>query len=106
MRRRTKSRIIIAWLLLITIMPLFVVKTFHYHESNTTAKSEKGHSHNDPCGQCLICQFTLSPFTQTESFQMHVYVSVIDYEPACYADKVASPCCILITCAPHPLYLP
>lgn len=89
MKRKAKSRIVIAWVLLVTLMPLFAVKATHFHESSKTSACQptKGHSHS-PGDQCLICQFTLSPFTQAESFQIQVAVSVFDFEPAQYADKV------------------
>ena len=75
MEIKAKSRIVIAWVLLITLMPLFVVKAVHFHDSKTSAcQSTKGHTH--------------SPFTQAESLQIHVFVSVFDLEPAQYADKV------------------
>lgn len=87
MKIKAKSRIVIAWVLLITLMPLFVVKAVHFHDSKTSAcQSTKGHTHS-PGDQCLICQFTLSPFTQAESLQIHVFVSVFDLEPVHYTDK-------------------
>ena len=87
MEIKAKSRIVIAWVLLITLMPLFVVKAVHFHDKTSACQSTKGHTHS-PGDQCLICQFTLSPFTQAESLQIHVFVSVFDLEPAQYADKV------------------
>lgn len=88
MKRKAKSRIIIAWTLLVTLMPLFVVKAIHHHESNDTSAchSSKGHSHT-PGDQCLICQFMLSPFIQAESPQIQVFISVLDCRAINYADK-------------------
>ena len=34
MRENAKGRIFIAWLLFMTLMPFFMVKTFHYHEED------------------------------------------------------------------------
>ena len=34
MRENAKGRIFIAWLLLMTLMPFFMVKTFHHHEED------------------------------------------------------------------------
>ena len=70
MRVKAKSRIVVAWLLFMTLMPLFVVKAVHHHGESKTAvcqSSDGEHSHN-PCDQCPVCQFALSPFTQAEAF--------------------------------------
>lgn len=82
MRVKAKSRIVIAWLLFMTLMPLFVVKAVHHHGESETAACQSAdgeHSHN-PCGQCPVCQFTLSPFTQAEAFHAEVIIPVSDYE--------------------------
>ena len=78
MRVKAKSRIVVAWLLFMTLMPLFVVKAVHHHgESETVVcqSSDGEHSHN-PCDQCPVCQFALSPFAQAEAFHAEIIVSV------------------------------
>lgn len=82
MRVKAKSRIVVAWLLFMTLMPLFVVKAVHHHGESETAvcqSSDGEHSHN-PCDQCPVCQFALSPFTQAEAFHAEIIVSVSDYK--------------------------
>lgn len=82
MRVKAKGRIGIAWLLFMTLMPLFVVKTVHHHEKIETAACQSAngeHSHN-PCDQCPVCQFTLSPFIQAEVFHAEVIIPATDYK--------------------------
>lgn len=59
-------RIIIAWLLLTTLAPIAVVKTFHHHETDWNAISLKGNvtSYHAYC-DCPICHFLLFPFIVT-----------------------------------------
>ncbi len=88
MREKAKGRICIAWLLLVTLMPFFMVKTFHHHEGRDVAcHSQDGHSQGDS-HQCPVCNFTLSPFTQAETFQLHIILPVVDFRPEITVDKV------------------
>ena len=82
MRVKAKSRIVVAWLLFMTLMPLFVVKAVHHHgESETVVcQSSDGEHSNNPCDQCPVCQFALSPFAQAEAFHAEIIVSVSDYK--------------------------
>ena len=84
MDKITKGRAKIAWLLLITIMPLFIIKTFHYHKIvpigiETALASQEGHSHVS--GTCPICLFSLSPFVESATFVLEVMQYVILVEP-------------------------
>lgn len=76
MRENAKGRIFIAWLLFMTLMPFFMVKTFHYHEEDAICHSDSGNSH-DSSHQCPVCNFTLSPFTQVETLQLHIVLPVL-----------------------------
>lgn len=87
MRENAKGRIFIAWLLFMTLMPFFMVKTFHYHEEDAVCHSDNGNSH-DSSHQCPVCNFTLSPFTQVETLQLHIVLPVFDYQPEITVDKV------------------
>ena len=58
-----------AWLLIVALIPLFLVKSFHYHDFFTHTHN---HSHTEADGatqivelghKCLVCDFTLSNFT-------------------------------------------
>ncbi|KDS32282.1 hypothetical protein M097_1156 [Phocaeicola vulgatus str. 3775 SL(B) 10 (iv)] len=35
-----------------------------------------------------MCNFTLSPFTQVETLQLHIVLPVFDYQPKITVDKV------------------
>lgn len=88
MRTKTKNRIIVAWVLLIALMPLFIVKSIHYHSEKKmiSCHSEKG-SAQLPADECVVCQFTLSPFTQGETIQIHCLIPVFSYKPVYRVDK-------------------
>ena len=89
MRDKAKGRIFIAWLLLVTLMPIFMVKTLHHHgEDDTTCHPQGGHSHSSSSHQCPICDFMLSPFIQAEAFQLHIVLPVFDFRPEIRIDKV------------------
>lgn len=90
MRIKAKKRILIAWLLFMALMPFFLVKAMHHHEeSDVSVCQSKGCSSQDVCEQCSICNFTLSPFTQVESFHFEVIIPVFNYEPV-YQVKMMS----------------
>lgn len=68
-KRNTRHRIWLAWMLLMTFMPLSVVKVFHNHSEETSITCTDAHSgkSHHTCGTCPICQFMLSPFIETPS---------------------------------------
>lgn len=71
-KRETKTRISIAWLLLLALMPLQIVKSVHYHEP-VVASSATHHDcsgDNDYRDSCPICNFTLSAFIHPHSFHL------------------------------------
>ena len=82
MRENAKGRIFIAWLLLMTLMPFFMVKTFHHHEEDAVCHSDSGNSH-DSSHQCPVCNFT-----QVETLQLHIVLPVFDYQLEITVDKV------------------
>lgn len=75
-----------------------MVKTFHHHEGqDAVCHSGSGHGH-DFSHQCPVCDFTLSPFVQAETLQLHILLPVVDFRPEITVDKV---CRI----NPYPYYL-
>ncbi len=69
-KKRQRQRGIIACMLLLTLMPFFLVKTFHVHgEHSYVSYDEQGHSHHDSPGNCPICLFTLSPFIEAGTLE-------------------------------------
>lgn len=68
-KRNTRHRIWLAWMLLMTFMPLSVVKVFHNHSEETSITCTDAHSgkSHHTCETCPICQFMLSPFIETPS---------------------------------------
>lgn len=71
-------------------MPFFIVKGIHHHNENeiVISHSEKGSApgSND---ECLLCQFTLSPFTQAETVQICCIIPVFLFEPIYHLDKLS-----------------
>lgn len=80
MKKGIKYKIFIAWVMLVSIMPFFIVKATHYHEDHASCKSTDSHSHSKP-NKCLICHFALSPFTEAQSIEIEPittdYISII-----------------------------
>ena len=63
MQKESYKRVLYAWVFLLTLMPVYVVKAFHSHE----AKTIQHHDHkNDIEDDCFICHFVLFPFSEVE----------------------------------------
>lgn len=90
MKKIAPNRKCIAWLLLITFMSFWGIKALHYHKETHSAEQHKCQScPESPGGQCLICDFTISPFIcQAESFHVRSTTPAPVYEQAIYTDKV------------------
>ncbi|WP_420187553.1 hypothetical protein M1B74_02640 [Bacteroides pyogenes] len=65
-RLKQKHRAAIAWMLFLMLMPLFAVKAAHFHDDESCAHADRSHHHSS--GNCEICLFVLSDFTEAESF--------------------------------------
>ena len=85
MGKKVDRRIIYAWVMLMALMPVFLAKTFHYHDNSEVVAeqtfADHGHSHNSPCDNCPVCHFALSPFEKSANTEVHTYFSVIGIEP-------------------------
>ena len=69
MKHRVKTRIVTAWVLLLTLMPLYIVKAVHFHnDGSSISMHDSGHHHQASDDGCLICHFLLSPFTEAADF--------------------------------------
>ena len=104
MYHKRKIRAYIAWMLFMTFIPFFVVKTFHYHGSEDEKScSHAKHSHQSSedetsCSHaehsrshaedCAICKYSLSLFTEPQSVEFHCILTLVPYEPITYQDKV------------------
>ena len=88
MYHERKIRAYIAWVLFMTFIPFFVVKTFHYHGSEDEKScSHAKHSHNSS-DDCAICKYSLSLFTEPQLIEYHTILTLVPYEPVIYQDKV------------------
>lgn len=90
MKRKVQNRKYIAWLLLVTFMSFFGIKALHYHKETHSAGQHECQSCPEfPCSQCLICNFTFSPFLQqSESFHVKLITPILVYVQVIYPDKV------------------
>ena len=70
MYQKKNIRVYIAWMLFMTFIPFFVVKTFHYHGS----EDEKSCSH--------------AKHSHQSSDEFHYTLTLVPYEPIIYQDKV------------------
>ncbi|WP_294476460.1 hypothetical protein [uncultured Bacteroides sp.] len=89
MYHKRKIRVYIAWMLFMTFLPFFVVKTFHYHgsEGETSCSDTRHASHNHSDG-CAICKYSLSLFTEPQPLEFHFSQALIPYELIIPLDKV------------------
>lgn len=87
MRVKAKNRVLIAWVLFMTLMPFFVVKAIHHHEEISICHSDDAHSQNS-CEKCPICHFTLSPFMRVESLDSQVIIPLFSYEQISYVNML------------------
>ena len=88
-KRNTRHRIWLAWMLLMTFMPLSVVKVFHNHSEETCTDAHSGKSHHT-CETCPICQFMLSPFIETPSTLLTYTPLYVKWESGTFQDKKLS----------------
>lgn len=92
MKHRVKTRIVTAWVLLLTLMPLYIVKAVHFHDDGSSISiHDSGHHHQTSDDGCLICHFLLSPFTEAEDFHFtFIDASHCDVFVAVYDNVVVS----------------
>src|SRR5574344_1401221 len=90
MKRKLRHRIVIAWLLMMVIMPGYVIKAFHIHEISCESSLHKVTGPHYACSLCYICQFGFSPFTEgrfiygNSVFRCVVTVITINQETVIY----------------------
>ena len=91
-KRNTRHRIGLAWMLLMTFMPLSVVKVFHNHSEETSITCTDAHSgkSHHTCETCPICQFMLSPFIETPSTLLTYTPLYVKWESGTFQDKKLS----------------
>jgi hypothetical protein len=85
MKLYLRRQAIIAWLLLFTIAPMGIVKSFHTHEKG---ESSAAHHCSDSSCDCAICQFHILPFIETSVFHLKVHQIVRPCETVARIFKV------------------
>ena len=68
MEAKRKPRVLSAWILLLSLIPLTIVKATHFHDVDEIALSHLAVSGQtqltNDSGNCPICDFLLSPFIE------------------------------------------
>jgi hypothetical protein len=83
-----KKRAVLAWVLMMALMPFFVVKAFHHHEEEHAAScSHADHPRHSP-DDCSICHFSLSLFTEAQSVDFHCILTPIPFEQVVHQDEI------------------
>jgi len=77
MKLYLRRQAIIAWLLLFTITPIGLVKSFHYHDAGEVSTAH--HCSGSVCN-CDICQFHLFPYIKATVYNLTVHFVVRPYE--------------------------
>jgi hypothetical protein len=93
--KRNSAQILTGLLLLLLFALPPAAKTVHVcqyaccHET----KHEGRHSHttHHDCDTCAICQFVLSPFTETESIEFNFAVRTLNSEQFTYWENINHP---------------
>lgn len=85
---RTKRQVT-AWVLILCMLPLMMVKLTHHHQAEEehscpahSQTDDTGHKHNHD--HCVICKFTLSPFLDFEFNDNTLFLAEISFEPVFY----------------------
>ncbi|MDR1169266.1 MAG: hypothetical protein LBK97_00335 [Prevotellaceae bacterium] len=88
------AQILTGWLLLLLFVFPPAARTVHtcqyVYSHNIKHDEHHGHAHHD-CNSCAICQFVLSPFTETESVEFDFAVKAVNCEQLTYWENINSP---------------
>ncbi len=97
MDTRSKHRVLIAWILLLSLMPLTIVKATHFHDvgeialSHLTVVTVAGQTQlASDSGNCPICDFHLPPFIEAAILYFYIYAQLILFfaiRPCAKAEK-------------------
>jgi len=90
LKAERNKRVLIAWLLLLCMIPFTVTKLTHHHDKEKPAccasatDDEDHNSDNGHNSRCTICKFTLSPFVSNDSEELSIFQVLIPSEPVYY----------------------
>ncbi|KAA6351357.1 hypothetical protein EZS27_001320 [termite gut metagenome] len=88
MKTIAKNRIVIAGLLLFLFVIPFVAKPIHSHHYNKTCTENRQEQHDSD--NCLVCQFALSSFIQTELLSSDYLPDFHSVKPIVYLKNTSS----------------
>ena len=67
----------VAWLLLVLLLQVFMIKSLHFHHEEACCQNHTEKTVEKDHGSCLICLFLLSPFQTSEIFHIGISLSVL-----------------------------
>ena len=102
MYHKRKARAYIAWMLFMTFIPFFAVKTFHYHGSEDEKSCSHAEHSRNHADDCAICKYSLSLFTEPQPIEFHSILTLIPYELIVLRIRSFANGLIRINCV-HPL---
>ena len=83
MKKTRRNRIIIALVLLMSLLPMVIVKATHFHDSASIVSiesSETSHSHSGAAdNDCPVCQFFMSPFVEVTESHFEFTATLLGY---------------------------
>ena len=79
---------LIAWVLMMALLPFFVVKAFHHHEDEHAASCSHADHPRHSSDDCAICHFSLSLFTEAQSVDFRCILTPITFEQVVHQDKI------------------
>lgn len=87
MKAERKQRQLIAWILVLCMLPLAATKLTHRHTEerpSCCASHAEEHEDQDDADYCFVCKFTLSPFLSFESTENTLFLALVPVEPTYY----------------------
>ena len=101
-KRAEQKRILTAWMLILMLMPMMLVKSFHHHEGFQAhaVTNESSAAHSTLCSlssdaQCPICHFYISPIEEATDFRLATSQDYVPAERVTYAPHVVKSCHLL-----------
>lgn len=90
MMKGRKRLVFIAWFLILSLLPVYIVKALHFHCVTEDATTHANASHAHDSDNCSICQFILSPFVEVGQLQINIILPFISFERIFHESRVCN----------------
>ena len=89
MKRDNLTRMMMAWMLLVTFMTMLSVKSYHSHPSTECASKTVADHQGEWKAHCLICDFSLHKSGEAKTYHfVPVKIYAIAYQPQTFIPQV------------------